>query len=48
MAEIRNVNETMSLEIRTQMSFFKVLNHMARNINSKLAQTHLNSNLLQK
>ena len=48
MAEVRILNSNLSLKIRIKEGSFRVLSHMVQNLNSKMAQTHLNSNLLIK
>ena len=48
LAGVRILNSNLSLKIRIKEGSFRVLSRMVQNLNSKMAQAHLNSNLLQK
>ena len=43
---VRILNSNLSLKIRTKEGSFRVLSHIVQNLNSKMAQAHLNPNLL--
>ena len=48
MRGVEFLNSNLFLKIRTQEGSFRLFNHIVRNVNSKMEQAHLNSNLLQK